>query len=62
MIKCLSNFSRALEMSLISCEINLILTWSANCIILSTTVVNQDAAIAITDKTLGSSCDFINSG
>ena len=26
-----SNFGGTLEMSLINCEINLILTWSANC-------------------------------
>ena len=30
-LKYLSNFWRTLEMSLIYCEINLILTWSADC-------------------------------
>ena len=29
-LKYLSNFCRTLEMSLTNCEINLILTWSAN--------------------------------
>ena len=34
--KYLSNFWRTLEMPLINCEINLILTWSANCVIVYT--------------------------
>ena len=32
-LKCLSNFWRTLEMPLINCEINLIITWSKNCVI-----------------------------
>ena len=32
-MKCLSNFWRTLEMPLINCEINLIPTWSANCVL-----------------------------
>ena len=32
-VKYLSNFWRTLEMSLTNCEINLILTWTANCVI-----------------------------
>ena len=32
-LKCLSNFWRTLEMSLINCEVNLILTWSSTCVI-----------------------------
>ena len=32
-LKYLSNFWRNLEMLLINCEINLILNWSANCVI-----------------------------
>ena len=32
-LKYLSIFWRTLEMPLINCEINLILTWSANCVI-----------------------------
>ena len=39
-LKYLSNFWRTLEMPLINCEINLILTWSANCVVVSTSVVN----------------------
>ena len=31
LLKYLSNFWRAFEMPLINCEVNLILTWSANC-------------------------------
>ena len=33
----LSNFWRTLEMSLINCEVNLILTWSSTCVITSST-------------------------
>ena len=33
-LKSLNNFWRTLEMSLINCEVNLILTWSASCVIL----------------------------
>ena len=36
-LKYLSNFWRTLEMPLINCEINLILTWSENCVISSAT-------------------------
>ena len=51
-LKYLSNFWRILEMSLINCEINLILTWSANCVIVSTNVANQNATFAITNTKL----------
>ena len=34
-LKYLSNFWRTLEMPLINCEIELILTWSQNCVIIS---------------------------
>ena len=37
----LSNFQRTLEMSLISCEINLAVTCSANCFIIDSPVENQ---------------------
>ena len=40
-LKYSSNFRRTLEMPLVNCEINLILTWSANCVIVSTDAVNQ---------------------
>ena len=36
-LKYLSNFCRTLDMPLINCEINLILTWSQNCVITSKT-------------------------
>ena len=39
-------------MPLINCEVNLILTWSANCVIISTNVANQNATFAITDTKL----------
>ena len=42
-LKSLSNFWRTLEMPLIKCEIKLILTWSTNCVIVSTNVANQNA-------------------
>ena len=48
-IKILNHFWRTLEMPLISCEINPILTWSANCVIVSTAVTNQGAIFSITD-------------
>ena len=40
-LKCLSNFWRTLEMPLISCEIELILTWSKSAVIISTGGANQ---------------------
>ena len=51
-IKHLSNFCRTLEMPLIDCEVNLILTWSENCVIVSTDVANQNSTFAITDTKL----------
>ena len=39
-------------MPLINCEVNLILTWSQNCVIVSTEVANQNATFAITDTKL----------
>ena len=48
-LKYLSNFGRNLEMSLTDCEINLILTWFENCVIVSTDVANQNAIFAISD-------------
>ena len=37
-LKYLNNFWRTLEMSLINCEINLILNWSASCVIKSSAI------------------------
>ena len=51
-LKCLSNFWRTLEMPLINCGINLILTWSTNYVIFSTNHANQNATLAITDTKL----------
>ena len=51
-LKYLSNFWRTLEMPLINSEISLILTWSANCVIVFTNVANQNATFAITDTKL----------
>ena len=39
-------------MPLIDCEVNLILTWSENCVIVSTDVANQNSTFAITDTKL----------
>ena len=47
-LKYLSNFWRSLEISLINCEINLILTWSAS-YVTSITVAPQATTFAITD-------------
>ena len=51
-LKYLSNFWRTLEMPLINCEINLILTWSSTCVIVSTNIANQAATLEITDTRL----------
>ena len=51
-LKYLSNFWRTLEMPLTNCEINLILTWSANCVIVSTNVANQNATFSTRDTKL----------
>ena len=36
-------------MPLINCEVNFILTWSANCVIVSTDVANQNTTFTITE-------------
>ena len=51
-LKYLSNFCRTLEMPLINCEVNLILTWSSTCVLISTNTPNQNATFAITDTKL----------
>ena len=51
-LKYLRNFWRTLEMLLINCEINLILIWSANCVIVSLNNENQNATFEITDTKL----------
>ena len=51
-LKYLSNFWRTLEMPLINCEVELILTWSAGCIIICTDVANQNPTFTITETNL----------
>ena len=48
-LKYLRNFWRALEMPLINCEVNLILTWSLTCVITNS---NGAGRFAITDTKL----------
>ena len=48
-LKYLSNFWRTVEMPLINCEVNLILTWSSTCVITNS---NGAGAFAITDTKL----------
>ena len=48
----LSVFWRSLESSLISCEANLILTWSTNCDIVASNVANQNATCEVADTKL----------
>ena len=48
-LKYLSNFWRTLEMPLINCEVNLILTWSSTCVITNS---NGAGRFAITDTKL----------
>ena len=51
-LKYLSNIWRTLEMPLINCEVNLILTWSSTCVLIATNIQNQAATFAITDTKL----------
>ena len=51
-LKYLSNFWRTLEMPLINCEIELILTWSVSCVIISTNVANQNPTFTTTETNL----------
>ena len=51
-LKSLSNFWRALEMRLINCEVNLILIWSTNCVIVYSNVANQVPTFEITETNL----------
>ena len=48
----LSNFWRTLEMPLINCKVELILTWSRNCVIISTNIANQISTFTITKTNL----------
>ena len=51
-LKYLSNFGRTLEMPLINCEVNIVLTWSSTCVIASVIAANQAATFTITDTKL----------
>ena len=51
-LKYLSNFWKTLEMSLINYEINLILTWSTNCLIIDAPIDNRITIFTITDTKL----------
>ena len=51
-LKYLSNFWKTLEMPLINCEVNLILTWSSICVLAATGDGNQAETFAITDTKL----------
>ena len=51
-LRYLSNFWRTLEMPLINCGIELVLDWSANCVIIYTNVDNQVPTFTITDTSL----------
>ena len=46
-LKYLHNFWRTLEIPLIHCEVELILTWSADCVIISANVANQNPTFTI---------------
>ena len=51
-LKYLSNFWRTLEMPLINCEVELVLNWSANCVIIYTNVDNQVPTFTIPETNL----------
>ena len=51
-LKYLSNFWRTREIPLINCEVELILEWSANCVIIYTNVDNQVPTFAMTETNL----------
>ena len=48
-LKYLSHFRRSLEMPLINCDVNLVLTSSGNCVIVYTDVADQGATFTITE-------------
>ena len=51
-LKYLSNFWKTLEMPLINCEVELILTWSSSCVIIYTDVADQVPTFTITETNL----------
>ena len=46
-LKCLSNFWRTLEMPIINCETNLVLTWSEKCVLSNDTKVTTFAIFSL---------------
>ena len=52
LLKYLSNFWRTFELSLTDCEINSILIWSADCIIIDAPANNEVPTFALTDTKL----------
>ena len=48
----LSNFWRIFETCLIHCEVNLILTWSENCVVIYVNVANQKLTLEIPETKL----------
>ena len=48
-LKYLSNFWRILEITLLNCEINLILTWFGHCFVIDDFVHNQVTKLTLTD-------------
>ena len=48
----LIKFWRTVEMPLIKCEVNLILTWSENCVVVYADNANQNPRFEITETTL----------
>ena len=51
-LKHLRNFWKTFEMPLINCEVELILSWSVNCVIIYTDVNNQVPTFTITETNL----------
>ena len=51
-LKYSSNFWRTLEIPLINCEVNLILTWSSTCVLVASKIRAHNATFTITDTKL----------
>ena len=51
-LKYLSNFWRTFEIPLINCEVNIVLTWTADCGTVYTNVANQVPTFATTETNL----------
>ena len=51
-LKYLSTFWRTLEISIINCKINLVLTWSARCFMINNPIAVREPTFAITDTKL----------